>query len=330
MRRPVLLTAALVALLLAPAGPATAQAADPGVTLSPGPAAAVDAEVDRLRAQADALSERYFETLGRLAEVQRRIDEIEARLPGLADEVAELRSAARDRAVIAYKRSGNDLASVMGSGDPLEAARRVQWLGRLNARDDALVGELRATSARLAAQRAELRERRDSAAAALDDVRAQGQAIDALLLDAEERRRVASTLPPAAGTAEAAGDATTTTAPSATTTAPRAPTPATPPAAPPTYRPTPGTHPRHDEPFLVCTRTREASGNYAAYNPAGPYLGAYQFLQSTWNSAASHAGRSDLVGVPANTASPYDQDDVAWALYQWRGSAPWGGMCDPQ
>ena len=33
-------------------------------------------------------------------------------------------------------------------------------------------------------------------------------------------------------------------------------------------------------------------------NPSGPYLGAYQFLQSTWNVTASHAGRPDLVGVP--------------------------------
>ena len=33
---------------------------------------------------------------------------------------------------------------------------------------------------------------------------------------------------------------------------------------------------------------------------------------------------------PWYSASPYDQDDVAWSLYQWRGSGPWGGMCDPE
>ena len=74
---------------------------------------------------------------------------------------------------------------------------------------------------------------------------------------------------------------------------------------------------------------REANGNYAAYNPAGPYMGAYQFLQSTWNSTANHAGRPELIGVPPHTASAYDQDDLAWALYQWRGSGPWGGLCSP-
>ena len=62
-------------------------------------------------------------------------------------------------------------------------------------------------------------------------------------------------------------------------------------------------------------------------NRAGPFLGAYQFLQSTWNGAANHARRTELVGVPANVASQYDQDDMAWALYQWQGAGPWGGGC---
>jgi hypothetical protein len=62
-------------------------------------------------------------------------------------------------------------------------------------------------------------------------------------------------------------------------------------------------------------------------NPAGPYLGAYQFLQSTWDVTANYSGRTDLVGVPVNLASAYDQDETAWALYQWQGAAPWGGSC---
>jgi hypothetical protein len=91
--------------------------------------------------------------------------------------------------------------------------------------------------------------------------------------------------------------------------------------------PTPGVHPHHDDPFLACTRARESGGRYGAYNPAGPYYGAYQFLQATWNGAANHAGRTDLIGVPPSAASQYDQDDVAWALYQWQGKGPWGGAC---
>ena len=83
----------------------------------------------------------------------------------------------------------------------------------------------------------------------------------------------------------------------------------------------------HDDPFLTCVRARESGGRYNVVNPAGPYLGAYQFLQSTWNATANHAGRRDLVGVPANLATAYDQDDLAWALYQWQGMGPWGGGC---
>ena len=60
---------------------------------------------------------------------------------------------------------------------------------------------------------------------------------------------------------------------------------------------------------------------------SGAYMGAYQFLQSSWDSTAAHAGRGDLIGVPPNLASPADQDAMALALYQWQGSRPWGGAC---
>ncbi|MFL6243672.1 MAG: transglycosylase family protein, partial [Acidimicrobiia bacterium] len=89
----------------------------------------------------------------------------------------------------------------------------------------------------------------------------------------------------------------------------------------------PGEHPRHNDPFLVCTRGIESKGNYQAYNASGPYLGAYQFTQSTWNSTANHAGRGELVGVDPRDASEYDQDDMAWTLYEWKGNSPWGGRC---
>ncbi|MGZ8752252.1 MAG: transglycosylase family protein, partial [Acidimicrobiia bacterium] len=82
-----------------------------------------------------------------------------------------------------------------------------------------------------------------------------------------------------------------------------------------------------DDPFLSCTRARESRSNYSVVNPSGPYLGAYQFLQSTWNITTQHAGRAELVGVPPNVASVYDQDDMAWTLYQWQGTGPWGGAC---
>ncbi len=312
----------VVAALTTTAGPWHALAAQ---TVEPPPAVAqADAEVARLRAQADDLSGRYFAALGRLAEVSRRVEEVEARLPEIDAERSRLQALANERAVTAYKRSGNatDLGLVFDAADPLDAARRSQLLDRLNARDADVVRQLRATTERLQAQRAQLRDAKDQAAAALDGVRTQGAEIDRLLTDAQARRD-AAVAAATTTTTVAAARVTTTTRPAV----PGGSGPVVPPTAPPTYVPTPGTHPHHDEPFLVCTRTREASGNYGAVNPAGPYLGAYQFLQSTWNSVANHSGRTTLIGVPPNLASPYDQDDLAWTLYEWQGAGPWGGLC---
>ena len=312
------------ATIASPAGAQTTGTQTTGAAADP--LAEADATIARLRAEADAQSARYFEALAGLAETQRRIDDIEAKIPALAAQVDVLRTQTQERAVSAYKRAGNDLGSVISADNPLRAARRAQWLSRLNAHDDATAADLRTSSARLAAQKTELRTAKDSADSALDQVKQQGQAIDALLTDAQERRRIAATPPTTLGAVEATGipSSVVPNPPTTTTTLPKS----TPPAAPPSYTPTPGVHPHHDEPFLLCTRTREASGNYKAYNPAGPYMGAYQFLQSTWNSAANHAGRTDLIGVPPHTASQFDQDDVAWTMYSWQGTRPWGGLCD--
>ena len=303
-------------LVLAAVTPTGAQTAGPGV-------AEADAEVAALRARADEQAGAYFAALGRLADLQRQADEVEARLPAIDAERSRLRALANERAVTAYKRSGNgtDLGLVFDAADPLDAARRSQLLDQLNALDAAVVRQLRAATERLQAQRAQLRDARAEAAGALDAVRAQGAEIDRLLTDARARRDAAV----------AAATTTTTSTTSAArvtpTTRPPGGGPVVPPTTPPGYVPTPGVHPRHDEPFLVCTRTREASGNYGAVNPAGPYLGAYQFLQSTWNSVANHSGRTGLIGVPPNLASPYDQDDLAWTMYEWQGAGPWGGLC---
>jgi hypothetical protein len=79
--------------------------------------------------------------------------------------------------------------------------------------------------------------------------------------------------------------------------------------------------------FLACIRARESHGNYGAVSANGLYRGAYQFTQSSWDLAASHAGRKDLVGKLPNLASPADQDAMALELYEMMGSAPWGGAC---
>ena len=77
--------------------------------------------------------------------------------------------------------------------------------------------------------------------------------------------------------------------------------------------------------FLQCVVQAESGGNYGAVSPDGQYMGAFQFSQPTWNTAAQAAGRPDLVGVPPNQASKADQDTVAVALYALDGQQPWLG-----
>jgi hypothetical protein len=81
--------------------------------------------------------------------------------------------------------------------------------------------------------------------------------------------------------------------------------------------------------FLVCTRHFESdtAGGYGAIDPDHRHFGAYQFLQSTWNTVARHTGRTDLVGVNPARASHRDQDFIALYLYRWRGASHWQGRC---
>ena len=79
--------------------------------------------------------------------------------------------------------------------------------------------------------------------------------------------------------------------------------------------------------FLACVRHRESRGDYTASDPTGTFLGAYQIYQGGWDAVARSMGRTDLVGVPPNQASPADQDAVALAMYALHGTRPWGGAC---
>ncbi len=77
--------------------------------------------------------------------------------------------------------------------------------------------------------------------------------------------------------------------------------------------------------FLNCVIQAESGGNYGIVSPNGLYMGAFQFSQPTWNSAASAAGLGLLVGVPPNHASKPEQDTVAVALFSLDGQQPWLG-----
>jgi len=288
-----------------------------------------------LRAQADALSSKYFSALARVQSLNDDIARNEQLVSQLNTRAKQARAAARARALLAYTSAGTQLATLVDGNDTLDTARRAHLIDNVNAHDEDVYAKLHDATRALHKQQHELEATRQAQSAALDDLKAQGAAIDAKLAQAEADERAQAATAQAAATKAAADAATTTTqgapaagtASSSTTTSTTTVAAPSTPDPPPDYSGTPGVSPHHDDPFLSCVRQRESGGNYGAVNPSGPYLGAYQFLQSTWNVTASHAGRGDLVGVPANLASAYDQDEMAWALYQWQGMGPWGGGC---
>ena len=116
--------------------------------------------------------------------------------------------------------------------------------------------------------------------------------------------------------------ATASPTPTPTPTATASPTPTPTPTATPTTLPDPtipaGTTQAQWDHLIQC----ESGGNYRAYNPAGPYLGAFQFLQGTWNGVAKRH-YPHLDGVDPRDAAPADQHRMAYALYEERGWPPW-------
>lgn len=251
--------------------------------------------------RADQAANAYLDALIRSQKVDAEITVLEQGLATLEQRVAELRDKARGRAIEAYKRSGTPIAVQIGEhATSMDSARRTVLLDLLATRDNVAAAQLREAREDLDGQRQELKGVQQEHADLLSRLKEDEQRLNTELVSAQNERRRAAAGPPVTG-----------------------PTPA--PSS--SYAPRPGEHPQHNHPFLVCTRDIESNGNYRAYNAGGPYLGAYQFLQSTWNSTANHAGRGELVGVDPRDASEYDQDDMAWTLYEWKGKAPWNGRC---
>ncbi len=315
--------------MLALAVPVVPAAAAP----APAPdAAGAQARVDAARRESDALADRYFAQLDRFQVVGSEIAATEQRMADIRAESEGLRVVVAARALRAYKDGGN-VDFVLDGDDITEVARGAKLLSAANERDDDAVTQLALLTDDLQARRAELERSREEQSAALEELKVAQRRVDANLRAAvADQEAVAARLEAQAAADRAAKQAATAAAnPQSSSTTARATAAAAaapPPSAPPVdYTPNNGSHPHHDDPFLSCTRARESRGQYSVVNPSGPYLGAYQFLQSTWNVTAQHAGRSDLVGVPPNAASAYDQDDMAWTLYQWQGTGPWGGAC---
>jgi hypothetical protein len=266
-----------------------------------GPSGGSDQGVAAAQARADTAASAYIDALFKSQELDAQIAGIQESLAVLEERVATLRDTAQVHALEAYKRSGTPVVALLGDAVPsMDSARRTILLDYLNARDDDAAAQLRKAREAFQGRQRELQAAQQQQNDAVTQLKGEEDRLNTELNAAQDQRRRA------AGTAAPAGGA---------------------PAPSSNYVPQAGENPHHNDPFLVCTRGIESKGNYQAYNPSGPYYGAYQFTQSTWDSTANHAGRGDLVGVDPRNASEYDQDEMAWTLYQWKGKGPWNGRC---
>jgi hypothetical protein len=282
---------AVVALAVFAAAPAGAQQ---------GPSGGADQGIADAQARADKAASAYIDALVKSQQVDAEVAEIQQSMAGLEQRVAELRGTTQVHAVEAYKRSGTPVVALLVNDAPaMDSARRTVLLDLLNTRDDDAAAQLRKARDGLQSRQHDLQDAQQQHGVLLTQLKSEEDRLNAELSAAQNQRRGASASAPAGGALAPLTD----------------------------YVPRPGEHPRHNDPFLVCTRGIESHGNYQAYNASGPYLGAYQFTQSTWNSTANHAGRGELVGVDPRDASEYDQDDMAWTLFEWKGKSPWGGRC---
>ena len=307
----------LIPLLAATARPASAQEADP-VTQA-------DQAVAEAQAQVDDVAGAYFDALQRAQQLDSQIAQVQGRIDETRQRVTELKQITNDRAVAAYKRSGNSLGSVfLDSSGAADTAQRIKLLDLVNAHDDDAVRLLRRSQDDLSREHQDLETARGQQADAVARLKDQDVEVNAKLVAAQTQRQVALDQQlQAQQQAEADAAAAAAAAAAAPPTTQPAPRPNNPAPVPANSVPTGGVSPHHNDPYLTCVRRHESSDNYQAYNPGGPAYGAYQFLQSTWNLAANHAGRGDLVGLDPRRASQYDQDEMAWTTYQWQGKRPW-------
>ena len=280
----------VVALVVFAAAPAGAQQ---------GPKGGSDQGVAAAQARADQAGSAYIEALSKSQQLDAEVAQIQESMARLEERVTALRGTAQVHALAAYKRSGTPVVAVLAVDAPaMESARGTVLLDYLNARDDDAAAELRKARGAFQARQRDLEAAQQQQNDVLGQLKAEEDRLNTELVAAQNQRRAASAAAPVDRVAPVTD-----------------------------YVARPGEHPRHNDPFLVCTRGIESHGNYQAYNASGPYLGAYQFTQSTWNSTANHAGRGELVGVDPRDASEYDQDDMAWTLFEWKGKSPWGGRC---
>lgn len=287
-----------------------------------------NSQVESARRAANAEGDRYMTALSAFEGLRAQAAGVEAAITQGEQRAATLRRVVQKRAARAYMRAGSSLPSLLAVGDVADMMRSDKLLTTANLNDSDALSLLNAQQADLRAKREDLHQLVTQQADALSALQRASKKADTLLASATRNQADVQ----ARLSAQAAAKRATQSPRPSTRRAPApiasiAPAPQSSSGSGSGSGSGTGTGTGNGDPFLACVRERESHGNYSVVNPSGPYYGAYQFLASTWNVTARHAGRLDLVGVLPSNASPADQDAMAWHLYQWQGSGPWGGSC---
>jgi murein DD-endopeptidase MepM/ murein hydrolase activator NlpD len=136
------------------------------------------AAANNARAVAHDAEVKVQETEDHIAEVQQTISDLKVRAAALHDVV-------RKRALYAYTHAGNDVDSVIGTDDPLSAARGKTLIDQANQKDNGAVKRLAAINTDLDDQTTELREQEDKQRAEKDRLDARNAEFEAALADAQ-------------------------------------------------------------------------------------------------------------------------------------------------
>jgi murein DD-endopeptidase MepM/ murein hydrolase activator NlpD len=160
------------------------------VLLPIGPAAGGDdlaaarQKVEDARAAANAVAAKVTEAYGQAQALADEVSNVERRITEGKALAAELRAAAERRALNAYTGAGDEAVIVLASDDPTDAARRAEYLERINARDNDAVAELGEVNEDLEHQRAELDRVRAEHEQVLQQLETEQAQLDGLLQEA--------------------------------------------------------------------------------------------------------------------------------------------------
>ncbi len=359
IRRPLVLATVLVSTLVATTAVTVARAPGPAgadqVSSLKAQATAIAQKLVEEQLQVGAYQQQYSVASARTAAEARSIAQIGQQIKGDEQQIAARTALVRTQAIRSYMdygtgTSSTDSALFSGNEETAQAASEYSSIAVGNI--TTALDQLRSARRTLQAQQTALRQQDQQNQVDLSHQatylnQADGTEHQLTSLNSQVTGQLAAAVAQLAGARATAAAAAVAAAQRAAPSAPASHTgnaspsvppdtsgssngassqpTATTPATPTPVAPSTGVADPSLNSFLQCVVQAESGGDYGAVSPNGLYMGAFQFSQPTWNTAAQAAGLPSLVGVPPNAASKPDQDAVAVALFALDGEQPWLG-----